>query len=69
MCLSIPGRVVSLQANKAVVDYGTERREALTDLLKPKVGDYVLVQAGLVVEVLKAEEAKKLSKACAEAGI
>jgi len=69
MCLSIPGKVLSLEGKKAKIDYGTQQREARTDLCKPKVGDHVLVQAGLVTEILSAKEAKEMCEACAEAGI
>lgn len=69
MCLSIPGKVVSLEGNRAKIDYGSQTREARTDLCKPKVGDHVLVQAGLVTEILKPKEAREMCKVCAEASL
>jgi hydrogenase assembly chaperone HypC/HupF len=61
MCLAIPGKVISIDAKKqtAIVDYEAERREASTMLLSDtKVGDYVLVQAKMIVLKVPADQAK-----------
>ncbi len=60
MCLAIPGKVVEIDAEKgvALVDYEAEQREAGTALLPDvKVGDHVLVQARMIVQILPEEEA------------
>ena len=64
MCLAIPGKVVELKDNGkiAVVDYGSERREADNSLVKAKPGDWVLVQFKMVVEKLSETEAKEVLK-------
>ncbi|MBU0472480.1 MAG: HypC/HybG/HupF family hydrogenase formation chaperone [Nanoarchaeota archaeon] len=60
MCLSVPGRIVEINGDKAVVDYDGERRVASISLKKDvKVGDYVIVSAKFVMEVIPEEEAKK----------
>ncbi len=62
MCLAIPGKVIEIDAKRqlATVDYEAEQREASTALLpEVKVGDYVLVQAKMVVQTVPADEARK----------
>jgi hydrogenase expression/formation protein HypC len=61
MCLAIPGRVVKVDEKKgtATVDYEAEQREAGTVLIPDlKVGDYVLVQARMIVLKVPEKEAK-----------
>jgi len=57
MCLAIPARVVTVQHDKACVDFGGVQREVNVTLVKAKVGDYVLVHAGYAIQVLDEEEA------------
>ncbi len=59
MCLAIPGRIVSIDKGKAIVQYPKERREVMAKGIEVKEGDYVLVQFGMVVEKLKAADAKR----------
>jgi len=61
MCLSVPGKVVKIKGDKAVVDYQGERREASLALKKDvKVGDYVIVSAKFVMEKIPEKEAKRI---------
>jgi hydrogenase assembly chaperone HypC/HupF len=62
MCLAVPGKVIALNKEKktAVIDQAGKKTEASTALIKPKIGDYVLIQAKTVVEVLTKEEARHL---------
>ncbi len=50
MCLQIPGKVVSVEKNKAVIDYDLEKREAVIADVKCDVGDWVLVVGQFIVE-------------------
>ena len=59
MCLAIPGKVVLIQDGKALVDYSGEKHEAIAKGIDIHIGDYVLVQFGMVVEKLNKEEALK----------
>ena len=55
MCFAIPGKVVSINedAETAEVDYDVEIRTVGIPLLPElKVGDYVLVQAKMAVQVV-----------------
>ncbi len=67
MCLSIPAKVLEVRGNRAVVESRGWRREADTTLVAPAVGDWVLVQTGLIVQVLTEEEALETLRAWEEA--
>lgn len=62
MCLAIPGKIVKLIKDKAIIDYGEEKREA-QNIINAKVGDYVIVQVGKVVQKVKKKDALKSIKA------
>lgn len=58
MCLAIPAKVISVENDKAKVDFGGGvLREVNVTLVNAKVGDYVLVHAGYAIQVLDEEEA------------
>ncbi len=59
MCLGIPGRVVEIRGDHALIDYGGVTREANISLVDVKEGDYVIVHAGFAIEILDREEAEK----------
>ncbi len=59
MCLAMPGKIVEIKDKRAIVDYGSEKREAKLIEDKYKVGDYVLVQLKTVVQKVDEETAKK----------
>lgn len=61
MCLSVPGKIISINNNIATIDYNGETREAGTALLpKVKTGDYVIVSAKMIMQVIPEQEAKKI---------
>ena len=55
----MPGKIISIHEGKAIIDYGSERREAIAKGSNAKEGDYVLVQFGIVSEIINEKEAKK----------
>jgi hydrogenase expression/formation protein HypC len=60
MCLAIPGKVLEIQENKALVDISGMKIETSLDLLEDvKMGDYVLIHAGFAIERLPKEEAQE----------
>ncbi len=59
MCLGIPGRVVKVDGNIALVDFGGITREADASLEDVKPGDYVLVHVGVIISKLSLEEAQE----------
>ena len=59
MCLAIPGKVLSLEGNKGIIEIGNMKREVFMHLLPDvRVNDYVLVHAGCAIEQVDEEEAK-----------
>ena len=58
MCLAIPAKIMSVQGEKAQVDFGQGvLREINVSLVEAKLGDYVLVHAGYAIQVLEEKEA------------
>ena len=66
MCVAMPGKVISVEGTKAVVEFSGNRIEAQAGLVKVKPGDSVLVHAGCILQVLAKEEADSLSDLMAE---
>ena len=59
MCLAIPGKVLSLEGNKGVVEVGNMKREVFMNLVpEATVNEYVLVHAGCAIQMIDEEEAK-----------
>lgn len=57
MCYAIPGKVIDIRDNIAIIDYFGEQKEALIDVEGVTVGDYVYSQGGVIVQDLRKEEA------------
>lgn len=60
MCIAIPGKIVSLEAQKAKVDFNGNLVDVNVGLIDAKVGDYVLVHAGCAIEVMSKDKALEL---------
>ena len=63
MCLAFPGKVQKIDNKKVTVQYPEETRFAMLGVEDIKVGDYVLVQMGIVTKVISPEEFKKSAEA------
>jgi len=58
MCLSIPGKVISVDGDKAIVSVGGTEYETSLQLLEDvKIDDYVLIHTGFAIQKLDEEEA------------
>ncbi len=69
MCLSIPSKVVEIDAdNYATVDTMGVKRKVTLDLIaeEVKVGDYVLIHVGFALNKISTEEALESLKAYEE---
>ena len=67
MCLAIPGKVVEVKGNTAVVDFGDNiTRNVDISLVKAKLGDYVMVHAGFAIEKVDLDAAKDTLKVLEE---
>ncbi len=60
MCLSIPGKVISIENDIATVSVGGSKVQAGLQLLDDvKIGDYVLVHSGFALQLISEEEAAR----------
>jgi hydrogenase expression/formation protein HypC len=58
MCLAIPGRVTAITGTVAEVDIeGTTTSADISVLSEVKVGDYVMIHAGLAIQKYDEQEA------------
>ncbi|MGI5827748.1 MAG: HypC/HybG/HupF family hydrogenase formation chaperone [Patescibacteria group bacterium] len=63
MCLAIPGKITTVEGRRAVVAYPSQTRPAMIGDIKVKVGDFVLVQMGIIIKKLTPKEAETALKA------
>ena len=69
MCVALPGKVIEIKDRDAVVDFSGNQVTARAGLVDVKVGDYVLVHAGCVIQKVTQqdmEEMKKLNELMSE---
>ncbi len=58
MCLAIPGKIVSIDGNTALVDFDGIQQEVIIALvLNPEVGKYVIIHAGYAIEQMEEKDA------------
>lgn len=67
MCIAIPGKVITINNDNAIVDFNGIKREIyLFFVPEVEIGDFVLVHAGCAIEIIDEEEAKKTVEALKE---
>lgn len=63
MCISIPGKILSIEGDTAKVSIeGNEYQVGLQMLDDVKVGDYVLLHTGFAIQKISEEEAQETLK-------
>lgn len=63
MCLAVPARVMVINGEEAILDYGGVKRRANISMLSDvRVGDYVLVHVGYAISKMEEEEALETLK-------
>ncbi len=60
MCVAVPGKVLEIKGNTAKINVMNNITEADIRLVSVKPGDYVLLHAGCVIEVMKKDAAEEL---------
>lgn len=60
MCVAVPGKVIQIKGDYAKVNIMDNITDANIRLVDTKVGDYVLIHAGCVIEVLKEDVAEEI---------
>ncbi len=68
MCVAYPGKVTGINGNIAEVDFSGNKVKARTGIVNVKTGDYVLVHAGLVIQVMREKDAEDMIKLFEELG-
>ncbi len=60
MCVAVPGKILEIQGQTALVDFNGVKRKVVIGLLsEAKVGMYVIVHAGYAIEVMNEEQARE----------
>lgn len=60
MCVALPGKVIEIKERDAVVDFNGNQVTARAGLVDVKVGDYVLVHAGCVIQKVTQQDMDEL---------
>lgn len=60
MCVALPGKVIEIKDRDAVVDFNGNQVTARAGLVDVKVGDYVLVHAGCVIQKVSKQDMDEL---------
>ena len=59
MCWGVPGKIESIDGNKAVVEISGIKKDIALDLVEGvALGDYVVVHAGYAIQIVDEEKAK-----------
>lgn len=63
MCLTIPGKIVSITGNNATIETTNARKDIdISALPQATIGDWVLFSAGMAVRKISQEDAAELIK-------
>lgn len=57
MCLAVPMRIAEINGNTGVVETAGVKKSVFLSLVDAKVGDYVLVHAGIAIGKVDEKEA------------
>ena len=60
MCVAYPGEVKSIEGRKAKVDFSGNIVDVNIGIVDVKIGDYVLVHAGMAIEAMSKEKANEI---------
>lgn len=60
MCVAVPGRITEINGDLAKVNIMNNITEVNIKLVSAKIGDYVLIHAGCVLEVMKKDIAEEI---------
>lgn len=58
MCLAIPGKILEINGNSALVDFDGIKQNIIIALIQnPEIGKYVIIHAGYAIEMINEQEA------------
>ncbi len=59
MCLAMPGKIISIKKDNATIQYPGQTKTAKMITTTYRVGDYVFVSAGIIVQKIPKKEARE----------
>ena len=60
MCVAMPGKVLEINDDKAIVAFGQIKKEVIISLIDDlSINDYILVHAGFAINKIDRDEAEK----------
>ena len=62
MCVAAPGKVIEINGVNAKIEYSSNITTVNKGNVDCKVGDWVLVHAGLIIQVLPEDEAQYMTQ-------
>lgn len=62
MCVAAPGKIIDIKDNIATIDYNGNTVTANAGVVDVKVGDRVLVHAGLIIQKISESEAEEMAE-------
>ena len=62
MCVAAPGKVIEINGVNAKIEYSSNITTVNKGIVNCKVGDWVLVHAGLIIQVLPEDEAQYMTQ-------
>lgn len=60
MCVAVPGKIIEINGDKAIINIMNNTCEVDIRLASVKIGDYVLIHAGCVIDVLAKDTAEEI---------
>lgn len=60
MCVALPGRVTAVSGGTATVDFNGNLVRAAAGLVPVQPGDWVLVHAGCILQIVSSDEAEEI---------
>lgn len=63
MCLAVPGKILEIDGPHGILEVmGNQIKVFLSMIENPKIGDYVLVHAGMAIGKISAQEARETTE-------
>lgn len=62
MCLTIPGKIIAIDNEQAIIDFGIARKKASNKFAKAKLNDYAIVKGNIIIETIPKKEARQIQK-------
>ena len=68
MCVAYPGKVIEINGGTAEVDFAGNITSVRVGLVDVRVGDFVLVHAGMAIEAMDEERARGILEVWGQLG-